>query len=501
MSGEKEVRISSREYARLKDAACQADIQARRGANLESRLNEARQKIQAQTAEAERCRQAFDQSVQHLSAELRDSARDFSCRLGEQRRIFDRGLANIGQRVDGLDEGLAAQRRAHNELAAGVEAGFAVMARQLDEGLAAQRRVHDELAANVEAGFAAIARKELDKRRLAEQWLRDCRIIIDHIDAQPRHRQFAPGETDRLRAALAIGEDNMASEMFEAAAASAQSLYGAALRVQADVEFQQMQWDAWFAQAQTSSGALLAEIEAQAGAEWMFEADEGAHKLAAEVDYWSEGALSGLKDRLLADLRRVEREADTVGLEELKALARENEARAEELRELTEKAKERLFASIMRINLAQDIADELEASGWKVQEGTWQGAETDQKGGRRNSYHLKLADLAGNEMVTIILPEEDGSGLTRNRLQFAYFPKDNNDARFAGEQTGVLNRKLQEMGAIDGQLTCVAGHERTRRGSEAKRDFAATRAFRAPAGEAARVSRPKAPEEAGKREQ
>jgi hypothetical protein len=164
-----------------------------------------------------------------------------------------------------------------------------------------------------------------------------------------------------------------------------------------------------------------------------------------------------------------------VDTETLQALARNNADRHEELRLLVEKARDRLFASVMRINLAQDVAEKLATSGWSVKEGTWQGAETDARGGERNSYHLKFTDIADNEIVTIILPEEDERGDVQNRIQFAYFSKDTNDARFAGAQTAVLNQKLQEMGAVDGPLTCVAGHERTTRGDETRRNFAEVR--------------------------
>jgi hypothetical protein len=360
---------------------------------------------------------------------------------------------------------------------------------RLDQLLVEQRQAHDQLAARVSDGFAAIARKERNAGEFAEQWLRDSRVIIEHIDTSLRHRKFAPGAMETLRTALARSEENVARGVFEAAIATAQALYADALRVQADIEFRQMQWDAWFAEVQTSSRKLLAEIAVQEAARWVFGVENSENEMKAEIDYWSDGALTRLKTAIHDDLRRCEQTED-VDTETLQTMARNNADRHEDLRLLVEKARDRLFASVMRISLAQDVAEQLATSGWNVKEGTWQGAETDAKGGERNSYHLKFTDVADNEIVTVILPEEDERGDVQNRIQFAYFPKDMNDARFAGAQTAILNRTLREMGAVDGsELTCVAGHERTTRGDEARRDFATVkRVERQQAGQAARTS-------------
>jgi hypothetical protein len=75
-------------------------------------------------------------------------------------------------------------------------------------------------------------------------------------------------------------------------------------------------------------------------------------------------------------------------------------------------------------------------------------------------------------MITIVLPEETPVGAIENRIQFAYYPRDNNDAKFAARQTERLGRTLAKLGLTQEGLRCVPGHERTIRGDEVRRDFA-----------------------------
>jgi hypothetical protein len=78
-------------------------------------------------------------------------------------------------------------------------------------------------------------------------------------------------------------------------------------------------------------------------------------------------------------------------------------------------------------------------------------------------------------MVTIIVPEPTPLGEIKNRVQFAYYPKNNNDTRFAAKQTAALQQMLMNKGLTSEPLQCMPGHERTTRGDEIRRDFAKVR--------------------------
>lgn len=124
----------------------------------------------------------------------------------------------------------------------------------------------------------------------------------------------------------------------------------------------------------------------------------------------------------------------------------------------------------MRTNIAEDLVEELATAGWEVQDSAWQGEEADGKGWK-NSLHIKLKDMGDNEMITIVMPDEPRRGEVENRVQFAYYPHQNNDRHFANDQTRKLNGVLQKLELSDQPLQCVKGHEMTHRADEVRRDF------------------------------
>lgn len=443
MSGEKEVRLREGEYRRLMNAAHQVENEQSRASALEGQLRQAQRQIDEQRRAADRRHQEFERSIGNLSAELQATTRDFQARLTEQGAEFARRVGQLDQRLD-------EQRREYRSLIA-------------------------EQAAHVEQQFARIAAQRRSAAQLAGQWLADAQTILDYIEQHQRHQQFASGELDDLKQKLLMGRGNLAAGHEQTAIGTGQDLYGEALKLQAEIEFRQQEWDAWYGEALTQVRAQLAALEVQQVARWSFDTEQGAQDLNAEIDYWSDGALSALKARLTDSLHRLEQGRATLTLADLKAEVEANRPVQAELEQIVTSAKERLIASQLRVNIAQDILGELEEQGWELQEHVWEGQDLDDGKGWKNGYHLKLRHRGGNEMITIVLPEETPLGSIENRVQFAYYPKNHNDATFAAQQTRELSETLAQLGLTQQGLQCVPGHERTIRGDEARRDFAKVR--------------------------
>jgi len=269
---------------------------------------------------------------------------------------------------------------------------------------------------------------------------------------------------------LAIGRTNLQQGHHEAAISTGQQLCGKALRLQAEIEMRALEWDAYYSEALTGARRQLAELDSQQSARWTFDTEQGSQELDAEIDYWSDGAITQLKGRIEQAIATLEAQPQQLTLDDLKHHIDASQEAQAELEGIVTAAKERLIASQLRVTIAQDLLDELDASGWTLDECVWEGEVSDGKGWK-NSYHLRLRDLGGNEMITVILPEDTPSGAIENRVQFAYYPHDNNDARFAANQTARLNDTLRALGLSQQQLQCVPGHETTIRGDEQRRDF------------------------------
>lgn len=445
MSGEKHapVRIYPGEYNRLMSSAQEVDNLRQRESARARQLEEAQRQIRRNQEEHDRRQKAFEQSVNKLSNELQATTRDFQRRLNDQQKAFDQGFKDLGRRID-------AQRTEYLDL----------IARQTEQ---------------FNQQFDRIEQKERDAAQYAKQWQADTQIILDYIAQNLRHQQFTPGELAKLQTEQAMTQGNIQQGHYQAAIATGQALYGKALALQAEIEYRQAEWDAYYAEAQKGGRKLLAECETRQTSQWALDTEQGSETLDAEIDYWSNGALSRLRQTLEQHLEKLGRERETITLEQLKSAIAQNDQWQSELEQIVAQAKENLIASQLRVNLAQDLLDELAKSGWQIEDSAWEGSEQDQQRGWKSSYHVKLKNLGDDEMITIISPEPTPQGQIENRLQFAYYPKNNNDAKFAANQTASIQRLLVERGLTQESLRCTPGHERTIRGDEHRRDFARVR--------------------------
>lgn len=438
MSGEKEVRLRECEYHRLMKAAEKVEQSETIQQNLQYHLEEARQRIQENSLDTEKRRKAMEKTLKKLSTEMQQQTRDFQQKLQAQQEAFAADLEGVGKRLD-------AQRKEYQEL---ISTQSALM----------------------EAKFASLDAAQRGKEERAKQWLEDSGTLLDYIEKHQRHGKFAPGELEILKGDFERSRTNVKNGDFETAIATGQALYTKALRLQAEIEFRQTEWDACYNDALNGLRKRLAEMEAEKTARWIFETEEGKKELDAELDYWTDEGLARLRQEALKEISLLENNRADLSLADLQQLSQKGQLLEGELLDLVTLAKERLVASQLRVNIAQDVVQGLADSGWELEESLWEGEGSDGRGWK-NSYHMKMRDLAGNEMVTIILPEERPRGEIENRLQFAYFPKSHNDARFAAAQTRKLNETLGSLGITQSPLQCVPGHERTLRADETRRDF------------------------------
>lgn len=430
MSGEKEVRLREGEYHRLMNTVKQSEVQQQRLQTLDRELAQARQQMQAKQQQTEQRQREFDRTVNKLSQELQATTRE-----------YQQNLRGIHQKLDG-------QRSEYLELIA-------------------------QQAAHMQHQFDKIARKEQSAKVAAEQWLQDAGHVLDYIATHQRHQQFAPGELQTLQSELNQSQNTAHQGHYQAAIATGQALYGKALKLQAEIEYKQLEWDSHHQLALEGIRKQLAEVDLQQQASWDFTDTESqsSQAIAAEIDYWTDGVLSAFQEQLQQQCAQLENTNEILTIDTLKQYIEQAPEREAELNAIVEQAKARLIASQLRTNIAEDLVEELASAGWQVQDSAWQGEEADGKGWR-NSLHIKLKDMGDNEMITIVMPDEPRRGEVENRVQFAYYPHQNNDRHFANDQTRKLNGVLQKLELSDQPLQCVKGHEMTHRADEARRDFA-----------------------------
>lgn len=225
-----------------------------------------------------------------------------------------------------------------------------------------------------------------------------------------------------------------------------------------------MEWEAHLEAAKQNATEVLAACDAQTACCFTFETEEGAEEVAGKVDFWTQGALSELRGQVEAELKQLGR-PDDLTLDDLKrSISQSGERRAQCL-DLAEKAKEALLASQLRNNLGQMIEDALTDAGWEIADSSYEGEDF------RGAVHIKLRNLPGDEIVTIITPEPGQGNTIQNKLNISFFDRSTNDETFRQERLRAITGILQEQGLDITPPVCKPGTENRPCTEDEKLDF------------------------------
>jgi hypothetical protein len=324
-------------------------------------------------------------------------------RLGEQaRHVEERTNQRLREHMAGVDERLQQQRDGFGAQLGEVRAQVAEQERalraDLDAARAEARRETAQLRLEVQQ----------DKQRAAAAaaaWLDDARAMRDLIVDGLPHERYAPGALARLEQHLDTARTTLEQGHAEAALAGGQSAFHELSDLRVDLELKHREW------------TLLRAAALEALATVRRSADERAHRSmrapdgrelvgsVGEVDHWARGELGVLRAKL-ADAEQAVRSADSpMSIDDLRRVVETSAPEySRRLDDLVEEAEQRLIASQLRVNVAQEVVDTLDrVGGYLFVSGHYVGGDF------REAYYTRL-DLPNSEstIVVEVAPGQDG---------------------------------------------------------------------------------------------
>jgi hypothetical protein len=470
MSGVKDAIVNLRqsEYNRIMNSCRRADnIEAGISSRLEQANSRLRQQMDNQLGQMQQRHNRFEGALSNMSGEMRRIEKQNQANLRRMAKDFNHGMNRLDKKIQQQqreyrqkfaehDQHLAAHdrmleqqaeaiREQRNEYLTLIQQQGEHFAQALDQ----QRR---ELQGQIQTIQEHIKAKEQHAQGQAQQWLQDTEALLKGIDESYDHQKFKPGELAKLQNELLMAQNNIAQGHYEAAISTTQRTYLHTQELRLELERLTLEWNAYLTAARQNAAEVLAACETYQTAQFTFDTEEGAEEVAAEVDFWTHGALSKLREQVAEEQNRLDK-PDTLSLEDLKQSIARSEQRRLESEQLVEQAKEALIASQLRNNIAQSIEAALQNAGWEVVDSCYQGEDF------RGALHVKLQDLSNDELVTIITPEEAADKTIRNRLNIQFFDKSRNDEQFRQERLKRIVDKLTEEDLQCNQPQCAPGTE------------------------------------------
>jgi len=438
MSGEKDAIVNLRqsEYNRMMRTCRRLDnVESSVRSNMDRMTGNLRSELKNRMSAINTRHDKLERHFSGMSREMQRIEKEQNRRMREQARTFHQGLESLGEQM--LD-----QRQEYTAL-------IREQGEQFSQALQSQRR---ELEGQIRDIQDALIRQEISERDQANQWLTDTQRFLEMISSEYRHEKFKPAALDQIRSEMSMNQGNFDQGNYQAAIATSQQSFLRASELRLELEQLEMEWEAHLEAAKQNATEVLAACDAQTACRFTFETEEGAEEVAGEVNFWTQGALSDLRQHAAAELKRLGA-SDDLSLDDLKHSVSQSDKWRGECLELAERAKEALLASQLRNNLGQMIEDALGEAGWEVTDATYEGEDF------RGAVHIKLQNLPGDEIVTIITPEPGEGNTIQNKLNISFFDRSSNDETFRQERLRAITGIFQEDGMDITQPVCKQGTE------------------------------------------
>ena len=310
----------------------------------------------------------------------------------------------------------------------------------------------------VDSLIESIEAKEANKRNQALAWLEEAKDALVAIDSY-RHDKFCPNEYAKLQQKLELSKINIENEVFESSISGSQTLWQEACELNTKLEEYEKEWNIYFEHAIESTTKLIATCDAQTTLRLAFDVENGSEELAVDIDYWCDGQLSKLKELALSQ-QNILTHSEKMEIKDFKSLIQESSQHTAEAEGLTQRAKQAIILSQLRSDMASDIVDSLDASGFELVESCFKADD------KRDAIHLKMTNIAGDEVVTIITPMSN----RENKLDIHFFDKNSNE-NFKQTRLQSMMQRLTESGVDCAAPRCAEGTQYNSSGDESVRDF------------------------------
>ena len=201
-----------------------------------------------------------------------------------------------------------------------------------------------------------------------------------------------------------MARSNIQSGVNEAAIANAQQTYLDLADLRLELEQKEQEWQLLYNSAWEDLRSLIAEVQANRECEIEVGKDSETEKFKFEVDYWVDGRLSKYEEQLAELESRLKAGELTLSTEQVIQLGAEITALQPTLGEIVEQAKLAILGSQLRAEIADRVVEVLDSLGYTLVNSDDAVYEGDDE---RNAYVVKVKNIAGDEVVTVISPEKE----------------------------------------------------------------------------------------------
>ncbi len=385
MSGEKRTRIEMVEDDLRETRRALYDIQAQRE-KLAEDLKKARRENLSQVNKLQQQIQERDKkqadAFNELKTDMRDTATKHQQQLIDQRDHAMQEMQDIELRADKKIDNVRnwAKERLNEQ-----------RSEYIRNSLQQQQTIND-----LKNSIEKINEREGKRGQYANDYITDLESLIKSTDENLPHTKYTPGRLQRIKLQLNAAKHQLEIDSPSSTISTAQFAHLDLMDMQEEIQRKETEFEMTYRTVADAIGGLFTSV--RNNRKIKLEADAAEQ----EVDYWTNGRYMNLEGRVeeLQDYIRKNKSELTTEilngyLDDMEKLTQEKEA-------LVGDAVERIISSQMRAEMADVVIEKLEQQGYRLK----QDERGYTRGDQRDAYMLKLSNVAGTEIVTVISPEE-----------------------------------------------------------------------------------------------
>ncbi|HAT16016.1 MAG TPA: hypothetical protein DCS91_22850, partial [Microcoleaceae bacterium UBA11344] len=193
---------------------------------------------------------------------------------------------------------------------------------------------------------------------------------------------------------------NIQAGLTEAAISTTQQTYLDLADLRIQLEQKEQEWLLLYNAAWSDLKSLIVEVQANKECEIEIGQGDEAQKFKLEVDYWVNGRLSEYEQQLNQLESELKAGESRLTTEQVQELGEKIIALQPILGEIVEQAKLTILGSQLRVEIADKVVSALESLGYNLvdseSDAVYEGDD------QRNAFVVKVKNLAGDEVVTVI---------------------------------------------------------------------------------------------------
>ncbi|MBR8837640.1 MAG: hypothetical protein DSM106950_27445 [Stigonema ocellatum SAG 48.90 = DSM 106950] len=241
-------------------------------------------------------------------------------------------------------------------------------------------------------------------QKLAEDLLADVQTIWLDINQNYQHLRFAPGRIAALDRQIEFIRANIQVGVFEAAIANAQQTYLSLSDLRLELEQKEQESLIIYNAALEELRGAIAQTTAHHKCQVEIGDSTVTELFDLDVNYWSHGKLSQYEQQLQQLESQLVAKRDTLTKEQVQHIIQQIAALQPQLTEIVEQARLNMLSSQMRAEIADTVVAALSNLGYTLvnsEDAVYEGED------QRQAYVVKVKNLAGDEVVTVINPEKE----------------------------------------------------------------------------------------------